>query len=83
MVRETMKRGDEMNVNQQLDARDSRRHAAQARAERRRDKREARAAIMIGELASGRFYIWPVGGHYRESGNRNELVQYLIRCRFV
>jgi hypothetical protein len=68
-----------MTIDQQLEARDARRHAAQARAEARREKREAAAEQMIGELSSGRFYVYPVGGEYREAASQYDLVQYLIR----
>lgn len=41
-------------------------------------KREEVAAKMIGELNSGKSYIFPVGGKYRE-GTRYELIAYLIK----
>jgi hypothetical protein len=72
-----------MTTDQQLEARDARRHAAQARAEVRREKREAIAEKMIGELSSGRFYVWPVGGKYREAAAQYELVQYLLRNKYA
>ena len=72
-----------MITDQQLESRDVRRHAAQARAEARREKREAAAEKMIGELASGLFYVWPVGGKYREASCKYDLVQYLIRNRYA
>ena len=68
-----------MTIDQLLDAREGRRHAAQSRAESRREKREAAAEQMIGELSSGRFYVYPVGGKYREADTKHDLVQYLIR----
>jgi hypothetical protein len=70
-------------IDQQLDARNNRRHAAQARAEARREKREQAANAMIGELASGMFYVYPVGGQYRESANRYDLITYLISKKFA
>lgn len=72
-----------MTIDQQLEARDSRRHAAQARAEARREKREVAAEKMIGELVSGRFYVWPVGGKYREADSKFDLVQYLLRNKYA
>jgi hypothetical protein len=72
-----------MNTDQQLDAREARRLAAGARAEARLEKREAAAEMMVGELASGRFYVWPVGGKYREAASQYELVQYLLRNKYA
>ncbi len=72
-----------MTPDQQLEARDARRHAAQARAEARREKREAAAEKMIGELASGLFYVWPVGGKYREAASKYDLVQHLLRNKYA
>jgi len=61
----------------------NRRFAAQARAEARLIKREAAAEAMIGELNSGKFYIYPVGGKYRESTDKYELINFLVRNRYV
>ena len=71
-----------MNVDQQLNARQGRRMAAQDRYLAIREKREAAAEQMIGELNSGKFYVWPVGGKYRE-GTREELIDCLIRRGYV
>lgn len=71
-----------MNTYQQLEARQSRRMAAEDRFLARIEKREAAAEQMIGELSSGKCYIWPVGGKYRE-GTRSELVSFLIRNRYA
>ena len=71
-----------MNIDQQLDARQARRQAAHARAEKRLERREAAAAAMIGELADGRCYVWPVRGQYRE-GDRADLIAFLLRNRYV
>lgn len=71
-----------MNIDQQLDARQSRRLAANARAEARLMKRETAAEKMIGELSSGKCYVFPVGGKYRE-GTRAELVGFLIRNNYA
>lgn len=71
-----------MNLYQQLNARQSRRMAAQERYLDRIEKREAEAEKMIGELSSGKCYVFPVGGKYRE-GTRGELVAFLIRNNYA
>lgn len=71
-----------MNIDQQLDARQNRRLAANGRAEARLMQREAKAAEMIGELSSGKCYVFPVGGKYRE-GTRADLISYLIRNNYA
>lgn len=71
-----------MNIDQILEARQSRRMASDARYLARMEKREAAAEQMIGELSSGKCYVFPVGGKYRE-GSRLELVQFLIRNRYA
>lgn len=67
---------------QHLDARESRRIKSQNRYLERITAREDAADKMIGELSNGKFYIWPVGGKYRE-GNRLDLVQFLIRNNYA
>jgi hypothetical protein len=71
-----------MNIEQQLEARQNRRMAAQDRFLGRIEKREADANAMIGELNSGKLYVWPVGGRYRE-GTRSELIAFLIRNNYA
>jgi hypothetical protein len=71
-----------MNIDQQLDARQSRRLAANGRTETRLMRREAKAQEMVGELSNGKCYVFPVGGKYRE-GNRAELVTFLIRNNYA
>lgn len=71
-----------MTIEQQLNAREARRLAAQDRFLARIEKREAEAEKMIGELSSGKCYVWPVGGKYRE-GTRSELVAFLIRNNYA
>ncbi len=71
-----------MNIDQQSDARQARRMASEARYHDRICAREERAEQMIGELASGKCYVYPVGGKYRE-GTRLELVAFLIRNRYA
>ncbi|TAZ20739.1 hypothetical protein ELH77_19225 [Rhizobium ruizarguesonis] len=65
-----------------LDARQKRRMAAEDRFLSRIEKREAAAEAMIGELNSGKLYVYPVGGKYRE-GTRAELIAFLIRNNYV
>lgn len=64
-------------------ARLARRFKAEDRALARLEKREAKAIEMIGELGSGRYYIFPVGGKYRESSSRVELIDFLLRNNYV
>lgn len=71
-----------MNIDQLIDARQSRRMAAQDRYLTRLEKREAAASKMIGELSSGKCYVWPQGGKYRE-GNRADLIDFLIRNKYA
>ena len=70
------------DLNKSLDARQSRRMFAQDRYLTRIEKREAEADKMIGELSSGKCYIWPIGGKYRE-GERTDLISFLIRNRYA
>ena len=55
-----------MDIERQLDARQSRRMKSEARYLDRLTKREIAAEAMIGELNSGKLYVFPVGGRYRE-----------------
>jgi hypothetical protein len=71
-----------MHIDQQLQATQLRRMAAQDRFLARLEKREAVAEQMIGELSSGKCYVWPQGGKYRE-GTRAQLVSFLLRNRYV
>jgi hypothetical protein len=74
-----------MNIDQQLDAKQSRRMTAQDRYLTRREKREAVAETMIGELCKeGKtvYYVWPQGGKYRE-GDRYDLIAFLIRNKYA
>lgn len=73
------------NVERYLEARQSRRMAAQDRYLSRLEKREAAAEAMIGELCrEGRtvFYVCPVGGRYRE-GSRGDLIRFLLRNNYA
>lgn len=80
--RNTQPGASNMNIDQQLDARQSRRMASQDRFLSRMEKREAAAEKMIGELNSGKCYVFPVGGKYRE-GTRDELIGFLIRNKYA
>ena len=71
-----------MTIEQELDARDARRFKAEDRALARYEKRAAKAEKMIGELSSGKYYVWPVGGKYREGGY-GQLVSFLIRNNYA
>lgn len=71
-----------MNIEQQLEANQNRRMAAQNRALTCLEKREDAAEKMIGELNNGKCYIYPVGGKYRE-GNRYDLIRFLIRNNYA
>lgn len=71
-----------MNADRLLDAREGRRIAREDRVHARAVAREDAADRMVGELSSGKCYIWPVGGRYRE-GTRLELVQFLVRNNYV
>jgi hypothetical protein len=72
-----------MNIEQQLEGNQNRRMAAQNRALSRLEKREDAAEKMIGELTNGKFYVYPVGGKYRESTSFYELVDFLIRNNYA
>lgn len=65
-----------------LDAKQARRMAAESRYLDRLDRRETNAEKMIGELVSGKLYVYPVGGKYRE-GTRSELIAFLIRNNYA
>jgi len=72
-------------IERQSENRFSRRCAAEDKAMIRRERLERRAEPMIGELckAGARvYYIYPVGGKYRE-GTKIDLVDFLIRRKYV
>ena len=74
-----------MNIEQQLNAIQSRRMFAQDRYLSRIEAREDAAELMIGELCrEGKpvLYVFPVGGKYRE-GSRLGLVSFLIRNNYA
>ena len=71
-----------MDIEQQLDGRLARRVAAGERYLTRLEKREELADQMIGELNSGKLYVYPVGGRYRE-GTRGDLIRFLIKNNYV
>lgn len=71
-----------MNIDQQLDASQARRLAAEDRFLARMEKREIAADRMIGELSGGKCYVWPQGGKYRE-GDRATLIAFLIRNKYA
>lgn len=49
----------------------------------RLERLEQKAAPMVGELSSGKYYAYPVGGRYFESNSHTEVVDYLIRNKWV
>lgn len=65
-----------------LDAKLARRCAAENRYLDRLDRRETNAEKMIGELVSGKLYVYPVGGKYRE-GTRTDLIAFLLRNNYA
>jgi hypothetical protein len=69
-------------IDKMLDARENRRIAAESKYFDRIDAREEQAEQMIGELASGKLYVSPVGGKYRE-GTRSDLIAFLIRNNYA
>lgn len=71
-----------MTLEQQLEASQNRRLANEHRYLVRLEKREAAAEQMIGELNSGKLYVFPVGGKYRE-GTRGDLIAFLIRNNYA
>lgn len=56
---------------------------SQDRAAARLERQERAAAPLIGELASGRYYAFPVGGKYFESHSYTEVVRYLARNGYL
>ena len=68
----------ELKEERRAQARLNRRFASEDRYLARLSKREEMADRMIGELVSGKLYVYPVGGKYRE-GNRAELIAFLLR----
>ncbi len=68
----------ELKEERRAQARLNRRFASEDRYLARLSKREELADRMIGELVSGKLYVYPVGGKYRE-GTRAELIAFLLR----
>lgn len=74
-----------MNIDAMLNNRELRRAKAEDRWVEKMDRLYPLAESMIGELCrEGKtvYYIYPVGGRYRE-GNYFDLVNFLIRNRYV
>ncbi len=71
-----------MTDDQQLDRNHRLRLANEDRFLKRQERLEAKADPMVGELSSGKFYVMPCG-RYRESWSRSELVDFLIRNKYV
>jgi len=71
-----------MDTYRQLEANHNRRMACEDRFVARMEKREDVAEKQIGELSSGKCYVYPVGGKYRE-GTRGDLIAFLIRNNYA
>jgi hypothetical protein len=71
-----------MNTEERMEARFASICKADDKAYAKLCKRMDAAEHMIGELNSGKTYIWPAGGKYRE-GPRHELVDFLLRNNYV
>lgn len=74
-----------MQLEQMLNAKESRRFAAEDRYLARIERREDEAEQMVGKLIrDGKevFYVYPQGGKYRE-GSRLELIAFLIRNNYA
>jgi hypothetical protein len=74
-----------VDIERQLDAKQSRRMKAEDRYLGRLESREADATAMVGELCrNGRtvHYVYPVGGRYRE-GSEGTLINFLIRNNYA
>lgn len=71
-----------MNDDERSESNHNRRMTLEAKAESRIEKQEEEAREMIGHLNSGKMYVYPVGGRYRE-GTERELVNFLIRNKYV
>lgn len=67
-----------MNQEAQFNVNEKRRLAAD---DRYLDKIDA-AFDRIGELSSGKCYVYPVGGKYRE-GSRADLIAFLVRNNYA
>jgi len=67
-----------MDTYRQLEANHNRRMACEDRFVARMEKREAVAEKQIGELSSGKCYVYPVGGKYR-----GDLIAFLIRNNYA
>jgi hypothetical protein len=70
------------NFERQMEAKHTRRLKAELKTDARLTRLENKAEAMIGELAGGKCYIFPVGGKYRE-GTKIELLEFLIRNKYV
>jgi len=74
-----------IDIDRQLDARQGRRMAAEARALDRLDALERRAETLIGELVRAGKPVWYINlrnGKTRE-GARASLIAFLVRNRYV
>lgn len=67
---------------QLIEFKNTKRISNENKADLRISSLEEKADRLIGELASGKCYFFPIGGKYRE-GTRVELIQFIIRNKYV
>jgi hypothetical protein len=70
------------NLDEKLDKKMARRMRFESRYLDKINRREDIAERMIGELSNGNFYVYPVGGKYRE-GSKTELIEFLLRNKYA
>jgi hypothetical protein len=56
---------------------------AAQRGDKKLERLERLAAPMVGELATGEFYVWPAGGRLYRNTSHSACVDYLIRNNYV
>ena len=66
-----------------LDDASTRTVKAAQRGDKKLDRLERLAAPMVGELATGEFYVWPAGGRLYRNTSYSACVDYLIRNHYV
>jgi len=66
-----------------LETRQLRRMRAEDKMLGKLERLERKAAPMVGELSSGKFYCFPVGGTYFESASEGAVIAFLIRNQYV
>lgn len=56
---------------------------AAQRGDKKLERLEFLAAPMVGELATGEFYVWPAGGRLYRNTSHSACVDYIIRNNYV